>query len=926
MALNKKTPIQITKFLNSNLHKFDNPACYYGDEPNAVRWSPEQWDNARLRFVLSSSLDYVQALGNLSIPLLYQLSTEYNSVDRVTERNYSPSTRKELKLFEKNSVPPFGLETRHCLSDFDVIGFSISYTPFWFNCVKSLTLAGIPIRWRDRQYSKERQPLIIAGGLNYGNPWFMAPVVDAVWCGEAEGAMGLNSFLDDLADYKEDGAFYDGRVNMLHSLAIKYNCLFVPRFYEVTHENRGGTWHVTGWTNRHGDLPHRVIKHIVSDLNTVLPCTNPPVPYCRPAKGMGTIQVSRGCTYHCSFCTATYREAPYRERSEVNCINAFQDNLINTGSIKVAPQCLEFGTYSRKKSLMKHLFENVSSKCNMPALRMDVFAEDRDYGNVVRRIGNKKNVTIAIEAASQRLRDSINKGITEKNIIEAFTNAVAAGFKQVKFYAICNLPGETDKDYEELYQLMVKLDTIRRQAGSGMRTRLSWKPLTIQAWTPFQWQACRVQSSGGSAISKRLKEELNIGINIGKEIRDSLGNFMQLAELADDIAGEALTDTIEESGAIIFGSLPKEVYGTLKEALGRWGRTLEDYYREKSFDEVFAWDIIDILISKKWLIKMAEKSRNRILLDKPSRDGFLGKFGSCLTKCSGCGACDTNNAKSQMKEIASHKDIHIDLSGLILKSTEVKHRFYVEGWIDASKSYADIEFWRFAIRRACNKNGLEQTDTNIKLNFKKIRTIKPWFAGKVYFELDLGKSTLLSKEEILQSMNAHLISYGMTLIQMQEVLPTQSMHTNPPEANLWTLEIDRPANQLKVEVYRALTNDYTKLLYKVREYRIGLVSTEINLREVLYDAKVSINGSKVELQMLLSPSISPYDAAKSVLQDRVDVYRYIAVNQGTLSNVLSPSSLVDCCSVCGTPIPHTPLGLLSKDMCAFHYLERVNDK
>lgn len=926
--LNKKTPAQVTKWLETNLHKFENPACYLGGEPNTYSWTDKQWNDAKLRVLLTTALDYMQAVGNITMPLLYQLSNEYNHETRITERCYPPSSRRELEMLEKAGMAPWGLETRHCAGDYDVIGASISYSPYWFNVVKTLKMAGIPIRWKDRLAMKEQYPLVIVGGHDFASPWFMAPVVDMVWCGEAEdeqGSPGLNAFLDDLAKCKAAGIFYDsdGREKMLHKLATKYPHIFVPRFYTLNHEKKGKSWAVTGWNKKYDDLPDRIRKRIVRDLDAVEPTTRPPVPFHDPSLGMGTIQVSRGCTYHCGFCAATYRECPYRERSQQVAHDKFAENVKWTGSPEISPLTLEFGTYSRKKALMKQCLEDITPEFSMPSLRVDVFGADPTFGAIAVH-GHKKNATLAVEGNSQKLRELVSKGIQEEDILKAFSNAIAAGYESAKFYQICNLPGENGEDHEELYQLALKLDQIRRSTGSGMRMRFSWKPLTVQAWTPFQWFPCKVWSASMSDILRKI-QALGFGTQIGDETKQALGNYIQLAEIADDIAGEALTDVATISGATTYGVLPKSIYEMIVQQLAKRGRTLDDYYREKDFDEVFAWDIIDALVTKEYLLRVHKLMRKRIESPKDTKlfgHGFVDKFGSCAIGCAQCGACpDDEFRQTTMHDFALREDEAVQVSDIrnIDKQT-IRQKFIV--WVDMepSKRFATKDFWQYAIRRACNLADLSVSLHSIRFVTARIKTLKQWFAGRDYFEL--GFVEPIPKGKFLTNLlNPNLEPFGMRIVKAEEILPTEKLEHKGLEAVLWQHELDLPARHLAVAAQKALTDEYTELSYKIYKYRVGEKVFKINLREVLFDAFVALDGRRANLITLLHPNISPYDAANAIFQQRTDVFQYPAIAMGALTGIdsIQDNALLPSCEVCGRPIPNEMSQSFHPKYCPRHF-------
>jgi hypothetical protein len=269
MSKNLATVAQINHFLKDNLHRMENPEIYLGGEPNAPRYTPEEWDNATFRTALTAVFDYKQGMGNLGLPTLLQLLYDHNHTTQISERIYWMRNQREVDLMDRAGIPPFGLETRHSMAAFDLIAFTCSYPAYWVNSAKLLKMAGIPTRWRDRMWkegkrNQEDYPLVMVGGHIYATPFAVFPTADIIFCGEAEdetleqqeharatrdpkafGAAydlarenpGFCAVVDAMDAYKAKGMFYgEGREEMLYELACKYHFLLVPRFYEFCHE------------------------------------------------------------------------------------------------------------------------------------------------------------------------------------------------------------------------------------------------------------------------------------------------------------------------------------------------------------------------------------------------------------------------------------------------------------------------------------------------------------------------------------------------------------------------------------------------------------------------------------------------------------------------------------------------------------------
>ena len=951
MALNRKSKPQIQRFLDQNMHKFDHPACYLGNEPNTFSWTDEEFADAKFRVLIACPYDQLQATGNTTIPLLYNLSNQWNMEDRVTERWYFPTSRREIDLMEKNGIPPWGLETRHALTDYDLIAMPLGYSPYLVNIVKTLQQAGMPIRARERAEMAENYPLLLVGGHTFANPWGSAPVVDVLWCGEAEDETeeaqlavnmtrdekinpatywvkpkenpGMNAFIDDLAIYKEEGKYYDkqGREDMLHELSVKYKHIFVPRFYSLNYEqNKDNHPVVTGWDKKYDDLHTRVQKRFVKNLDACTTLVKAPILHLD--NGMcSTVQAAKGCAYHCAFCAAAYREVPYRERSEQVMYDAFEGILKNTGAIDVSPLMLEFGTYSRKKALMKRVLEGITDEFSMPSLRVDVFGGDPVFGQLSVK-AQQENVTIAIEGNSQRLREIVSKGIQEEDILRAFSNAIAAGYQRAKLYMLCNLPGEGAEDHAEIVELVRKMDEIKRAAGSKIKVRLSWKVLTIQPQTPFQWQPCRVYSASMKEAMQEIKA-MGFGVQMGGETRSSLGTFVQVCELADEAAGEALVDTIIESDAVMYGALPRGVYDLIVKNLAKHGRTVEDYYRAKDTEETFAWDIVDSLVTKQYLLRFHENIQKRLDNDPEIfGQGFLERFGSCSIGCAQCGACDEESL-DVMEAMATRVDEPVKLNEVkIIDRTTVAQKFVMKVDLDPSRRYCTDNYWQHVTRRAFYLTDQPVASKSIKISTQRIKAAKTWFSGRAYIEVGLTRR--IQGDDLIDLLRPELEPHGITLHSIDEVPLREDILSKAADGILWDLELDQPAIQAQALLDKAMTDPTSVISFKRDSYMAGETRMTRPTTEVLSDAGIRTEGRRTILSMVVQQDISPYDVVASIMP-RADIFRYPAVSQATLTGVTSESDAFSKnCITCDNPIPYELGGkLLDDQYCHRHIIHRV---
>jgi radical SAM superfamily enzyme YgiQ (UPF0313 family) len=942
--LNRKSPEQIRQFMDRTLYKFDNPAVFLGNEPNTFHWTDEEWNKADLKVLLVCPFDNLQAMGNNTIPLLYSLSNEYDHVNRVTERWYFPSSRRELDLMERSGIPPWGLESQHAIADFDLLACSASYPPLLMNLIKTFRMGGIPVKAEDRVDLKEDYPLIMLGGHTHANPWMFSPVLDVVWLGEAEDESkeaqesarmsrdekanpatywvkpndnpGFNHFCDRLAESKREGSFYDaqGREDFLHRLSIEKRHIIVPRFYNLTYaKNKDGHHIVTGWDKKYDDLPDKVQKRIVRNLDEVKILTEPPVPHVN-TDIVAAVQAARGCTYRCSFCAASYREVPYRERSQQVMLDSMAAILRNTGASTVQPTMLEFGTYSRKKALMKEVMETITDEFGMPSVRVDVFGGDPVFGQLAVE-AHQRGVTIAVEGNSQRMREVISKGIQEEDILRAFSNAVAAGYRTAKLYMICDLPGEDASDHEEIVDLCRKLDAIRRSSGSKIQVRLSWQTLTVQPWTPLQWQQARVRSVSFSPAIQEIKK-LGFGVQFGREVHTALGTYCQLAELADPIAAECLVDAVIETDAVTFGALSKRTYFAILENLEKHGRTLDDYYRAKDVDEIFAWDIVDPLISKSYLLRHHEMVQKRLAGDPEIYgQGFLEKFGSCSIGCAQCGACD-DELLTTMEAMATRVDEAVKLSEInTIDRRSVRQKYILKVDFSSDKRYCSFSFWTHLIRRACYVNDLPVAIKSVRFSTQKIKAIRPWFSGRVYVEIGFTEALDC---DLVSILNTQMEQYGATVVDATEISINQSFDDFRVDTILWEVEVDVPALQLEAVFDKAVSDPSTVITIRTDEYRAGKQTVKLPIKDCLKMHEIHSEGRNTILSMLLTPTINPYDIIDAIVP-RSDPYRTAAKSIAALNSTDSQGdAFTPDCMVCGRPIQYELDKLFDADVCVFH--------
>ncbi len=490
-----RSPEFIQHWLDGNLYRMDGPSQYLGDEPGSVG---KPWSSASVRWLLTASWPYEQASGNMSIPAVYR-SVNDGRADYLCDRFYLPATSRDLGLLERGGIPVFGIESKHQLRDFDVVGTSISYTVLFMNFCKLLSISGMPLRWKDRQRSSGDYPMVMVGGQAFCAPEFMSPVADCVWLGEVEdepGNSGIAQVCERIAELKFDSLWQDDRELCYTKLALEFNYLYFPRFtkFSYGYEDRGLP-HPSKQVVSHRPLlegmryPHRARK--VKNIDKMAPLVEVPLLYSDPGMGAGDVEASRGCPAWCTFCRLSWVTKPYRQHSVSYTVEQARQWRLNMGSLEISPFGPDFPMHTEKKALLSSLLENVSDEVDTSSMRVDDFIADPDY-SMLMAVGGTDSITLGLEGNSQRMRDLAGKGTSDDDVAEAVTRAIRAGIRKIKLYMISNWPGEEPGDVMRIVDLGRRLAGIRDSFGEnakGVRIQFSWTPLLIEAQTPLQWFA-----------------------------------------------------------------------------------------------------------------------------------------------------------------------------------------------------------------------------------------------------------------------------------------------------------------------------------------------------------------------------------------------------------------------------------------------------
>lgn len=605
----------IKKEVEKILQYVQKPARYVGGELNSVIKDANKVD---IRYAFCFPDIYEIGMSHLGMKILYGLVNERE--DAWCERVFAPDVDMEEQM-RKHNVPLFALESGDYIKDFDMIGFTLMYELCYTNVLNMLDLAGIPLFSKDRT---ELAPIICVGGPCACNPEPIADFVDIVFLGDGEES--TNAVIDLLKECKKNGA--SKQEFLLKAKDI--TGVYVPSFYKDTY-NDDGTLKELVPIN---DAPEKVKKSIVSDMNKCYYPKEFVVPFISIVHDRAVEEIFRGCIRGCRFCQAGFIYRPIREKS-VETINAQSKALIeSTGYDELSLCSLSTSDHSQVNEMLTSLIDwTVKDKINLslPSLRVDNFSDELvDKLNKVRKSG----LTFAPEAGTQRLRDVINKNVTEEEVIKTCTKAFDNGWTTVKLYFMMGLPTETMEDIEGIANL--GMDVIHafyknpnRQKGTGLQVNISCSSFIPKPFTPFQWEPEDTMESL-KAKQKHLLESIP-----SKKIKVSYH------ETPTSLLEGVLARGDRRLSAVLYSAYKKGCkfdswdehfkFDAWMEAFEE--NNLDPYFytqRRRDFSEVLPWDHLDYGISRKFLERENIKAHENETTPH------------CRIQCAGCGANKLN--------------------------------------------------------------------------------------------------------------------------------------------------------------------------------------------------------------------------------------------------------------------------------------------
>ena len=592
------------------------PARYIGGELNSV---VKDKSKVQVRFAMCFPDVYEIGMSHLGIQILYDMFNRREDV--WCERVYSPWTDLDAIMRKKN-IPLFALESQDPIKDFDFLGITLQYEMCYTNILQILDLSGIPLHAEDRG---EDCPIVIGGGPCSYNPEPIAPFFDMFYIGEGE--VVYFQLLDAYLENRKKGG---SRRDFLEA-AAEIPGIYVPAFYDVSYREDGTILEMVP-NNPHA--PAMVERQLVMDMDRTWYPEKPVVPFIRATQDRVTLEVMRGCIRGCRFCQAGMIYRPVRERSPEELMRLADALLSSTGYDEITLSSLSTSDYRGLEKLLNYLIEKYGKSgvnISLPSLRIDAFSLD-----VMSKVQDvrKSSLTFAPEAGTQRMRDVINKGLTEEDIMNGSAMAFRGGWNKVKLYFMLGLPFETEEDIRGIAELTERVaenyyDTVPKEDRHGkVQVTASTSFFVPKPFTPFQWARMnnRDEFLGKAAIvNHRMKEMLN---------KKSLRYNWHEADVSV-LEGVLARGDRKVAEAVELAYRNGALYDAWNETFDndRWMRAFTEAHidpsfyteREREVTEVLPWDFIDCGVSKQFFIREWEHAKA----------GKVTK--NCREMCSGCG-------------------------------------------------------------------------------------------------------------------------------------------------------------------------------------------------------------------------------------------------------------------------------------------------
>lgn len=599
------------------LLSIEKPERYIGGEVNMVKKDPATID---IRVAMCFPDVYEIGMSHLGIQILYDMFNKRS--DTYCERVYSPWLDLDKVMREKN-ISLFTLETQSPVKLMDFLGITLQYEMCYTNILQVLELSQIPIYAKDRT---EEDPIVMGGGPCSYNPEPIADFFDFFYMGEGE--VRYNEIFD---LYKKVRAEGGTREDYLERVA-EIEGVYVPKFYDVEY-NEDGT--IKSFTPNNPHAKEKITKQLCIDMDTDYYPEKPLVPFCKATQDRVVLEIQRGCIRQCRFCQAGSVYKPVRERSLEYLKDKAYKMLKSTGHEEISLSSLSSSDYSELAGIVNFLIDEFKGKgvnISLPSLRIDSFALD-----VMSKVQDvrKSSLTFAPEAGSQRMRNVINKGLTEDVILHGASLAFHGGWNRVKLYFMLGLPGEEVEDMEGIADLSEKIAELyyaeipKEERHGKVSIVASTSFFVPKPFTPFQWASMNNKEqflSKARIVNTKMKSLLN-----HKSIRYNwheadVSVLEGLLARGDRKISKVIYDAYK--GGALYDSWSDSFDNNIWEKAIADNNVDMDFYisRERDLDEILPWDFIDIGVTKQFLKKEWERAKQELVTP------------NCRTKCAGCGA------------------------------------------------------------------------------------------------------------------------------------------------------------------------------------------------------------------------------------------------------------------------------------------------